>query len=55
MKRTFSDGRNTITLTPHELLTRLCALIPPPRKHQTRYHGIFGALRKHADAAFVVQ
>ena len=42
MKRRFSDGRDTITFTPHELLRRLCALIPPPRNHQTRYHGIFG-------------
>ena len=41
MKRTFSDGTNTITFTPRELLTRLSALIPPARNHQTRYHGIF--------------
>lgn len=35
------DGTHTITLTTDEFLTRLCALIPPPRVHQTRYHGIF--------------
>ena len=45
MKRTFSDGRNTITFTPHELLTRLVALIPPARSHQTRYHGLAGLAR----------
>ena len=38
MKRTFSDGRNTTSFTPHQLLTRLVALIPPARNHQTRYH-----------------
>ena len=41
MKRTFSDGTQTIQFTPHQLLTRLCALIPPARVHLTRYHGIF--------------
>ena len=41
MKRTFSNGTQSIRLTPHELLTRLCALVPPPRLHQVRYHGLF--------------
>lgn len=41
MKRTFSDGRDTIVLDADELLTRLVALIPSPRNHQTRYHGLF--------------
>jgi hypothetical protein len=41
MKRTFSDGTHELVLEPHELLRRLCALIPPPRVHQIRYHGVF--------------
>jgi hypothetical protein len=41
MKRTFSDGTRELLLTPSELLRRLCALIPPPRVHVTRYHGVF--------------
>jgi len=41
MKRTFSDGTRELMLTPSELLRRLCALIPPPRVHITRYHGVF--------------
>ena len=28
-------------LTPDELLARLATLIPPPRSHSLRYHGVF--------------
>src|SRR5216117_2755117 len=41
MKRTFSDGTQAIRFAAQELLSRLCALIPPARVHLTRYHGIF--------------
>ena len=41
MKRTFSDGTSAITFAPQEFIARLCALIPPARRNQTRYHGIF--------------
>ncbi len=34
------DGRTTLYLTPLELLERLAALIPPPRIHRHRYHGV---------------
>ena len=40
MKRTFRDGTRTLQFTPEEILTRLSALIPPPRVHLTRDHGI---------------
>ncbi len=34
-------GRATVLyLTPLEFLDRLAALIPPPRKHRHRYHGV---------------
>jgi hypothetical protein len=29
-----------LTLTPLELIQRLAALIPPPRAHRHRYHGV---------------
>ncbi|MGH7418732.1 MAG: transposase, partial [Candidatus Rokuibacteriota bacterium] len=50
MKRTFSDGTRELLLEPSELLRRLCALIPPPRVHVTRYHGVFApnARGRHA-------
>lgn len=34
------DGRTQLRLTPLELLDRLAALIPPPRIHRHRYHGV---------------
>jgi hypothetical protein len=43
MRRTFSDGTREIVLTRHELLQRLCALIPPPRRHTVAYFGLFAA------------
>jgi hypothetical protein len=30
-------------MEPHELLERLVPLIPPPRAHQVRYHGLCSA------------
>ena len=43
MKRTFADGTNTLSFAPRELLTRLAALVPPPRFHTVRYFGQFAA------------
>jgi hypothetical protein len=34
-------GSLWLTLTPAELLTKLATLIPPPRVHGVRYHGVF--------------
>jgi hypothetical protein len=34
------DGRIALSLTPLELLDRLAALIPPPRRHRHRYQGV---------------
>lgn len=33
-------GNVSLMLTPMQLLDRLAALIPPPRKHRHRYHGV---------------
>jgi hypothetical protein len=35
------DGRIILYMTPLELLDRLALLIPPPRRHRHRYHGVF--------------
>jgi hypothetical protein len=40
-KTAWSDGTRSVILTPLELIERLVALVPPPRKNQLRYHGIF--------------
>jgi len=34
------DGRTELHLSPLELIERLAALIPPPRLHRHRYHGV---------------
>ncbi len=34
------DGRTGLILSPLELIGRLVALIPPPRTHRHRYHGV---------------
>ena len=34
------DGQTVLYLTPLEFLDKLAALIPPPRKHRHRYHGV---------------
>ena len=36
----FSDGTSHVLMERHELLERLAPLIPPPRAHQVRYHGL---------------
>ena len=33
-------GKVSVLLTPHQLLDRLSALIPPPRRHRHRYYGV---------------
>jgi hypothetical protein len=38
--RPLPDGRTALPLTPLQLLERLAALIPPPRQHRHRYHGV---------------
>jgi len=42
MKRSLGDGREVLVLEPCELLRRLATLVPPPRAHLVRYHGVFG-------------
>ncbi|MCA1828591.1 MAG: transposase [Myxococcales bacterium] len=42
MKRRLGDGREVLILEPRELLRRLATLVPPPRAHLVRYHGVFG-------------
>ncbi len=34
------DGRTVLLLSPLELLQRLARLVPPPRVHRHRYHGV---------------
>jgi len=40
-KTTSPDAQGAITLSPHEFLDRLAALVPPPRKHRHRNTKVF--------------
>ena len=42
MRRPAPDGSTHLVLTPLALLKKLAALIPPPRVHHVRFHGVFG-------------
>jgi len=46
LKTAFSDGSTRILLRPDELIERLCALVPRPRKHRLRYHGLLAPAAK---------
>jgi hypothetical protein len=37
----FRDGTTHMVFTPEDWLARLAALVPRPRAHLTRYHGLF--------------
>jgi Putative transposase len=41
LKAPYRDGTTHIVMEPLDLIARLAALIPPPRMHLTRYHGVF--------------
>ena len=43
MKRVFSDGTRAVVLSPMELIEKLCAMVPPPRAHQSLYTGVFSS------------
>jgi hypothetical protein len=41
LKRPWSDGTTHLVFDGPELVARLAALVPPPRVHTVRYHGVF--------------
>jgi hypothetical protein len=41
LKTAYRDGTTHVLLEPLDLLARLAALVPPPRIHLVRYHGVF--------------
>jgi hypothetical protein len=45
-KSTRPGANGVVELTPVEFLDRLAALVPPPRKHRHRYHGVFAPNHK---------
>jgi hypothetical protein len=41
LKTPYRDGTTHIVLEPLDLMARLAALVPLPRMHLTRHHGVF--------------
>ena len=41
LKTPYRDGTTHIVLEPLDLMGRLAALVPPPRMHLKRFHGVF--------------
>jgi hypothetical protein len=45
-KFTWPGANGVVELTPLEFMDRLADLVPPPRKHRHRYHGVFACNHK---------
>ena len=41
LKKTYQNGTTHVVLSPLDFLSRLSALIPRPKIHLTRFHGVF--------------
>jgi hypothetical protein len=42
MRKPWRDGTTHLVFEPEEFMARLTALVPPPRAHLVRYHGVLG-------------
>jgi hypothetical protein len=42
LKTPYRDGTTHVIFEPEDFIARLAALVPKPRAHLTRYHGVFG-------------
>jgi hypothetical protein len=49
LKHRWRDGTTHIVFAPEELVEKLAALVPPPRFHLVRYHGILGPCASERD------
>ena len=49
LKHRWRDGTTHVVFEPHELMERLAALVPRPRAHLVRYHGILGPCASDRD------
>ena len=50
LKTPYRDGMTHIVLEPVDLMARLAALVPTPRMHLTRYHGVWAPHSQHRAA-----
>jgi len=47
LKRPYDDGTSHIVMSPMELMEKLASIVPRPRVHLTRFHGILAPHYKH--------
>ena len=47
LKRPFANGTTHVFFEPADFIARLAALVPRPRAHLTRYHGLFAPNARH--------
>jgi hypothetical protein len=47
LKRPFRDGTTRCLFEPLDFVARLAALVPRPRTHPVRYHGVFAPNARH--------
>ena len=47
LKRPFRDGTTHVLFEPIDFIARLAALVPRPRAHLVRYHGVFAPNARH--------
>jgi len=47
LKHAFSDGTTHVLFEPNDFIARLAALVPRPRAHLVRYHGLFAPNARH--------
>ena len=50
LRHRWRDGATHVAFEPLELIDRLAALVPPPRFHTVRYHGVLASWSKHRAA-----
>src|SRR5690606_34585912 len=43
LKRAWSDGTTHLLFNPLDFIARLVPLVPPPRTHRVRYHGVLAS------------
>ena len=46
LKRPWQDGTNTLEFSPLDFIARLVPLVPPPKTHRIRYHGVLASRHK---------
>jgi len=49
LKHRWRDGTTHVVFEPQELVEKLAALVPPPRFHLVRYHGVLGPCASERD------